>query len=85
MGSLFIVAIDKIKMHVILFYEYPKESLKLSLPGSCQNPIGILEFNFVDFGQSRVTGWSEVDANSVKVAHWAAGSVCQILKIKKLN
>jgi hypothetical protein len=40
---------------VIQKHECPKESLKLSLPGSYQNLISILESNPVNFGQSLAT------------------------------
>jgi hypothetical protein len=49
-----------------------------NLPESCQNLISIFKSNPAYFGRSRVTGWSEVDADSGKVAHWGAGDVSQI-------
>jgi len=67
---------------VIQELECPKESLKLILPGSCQNLISILESNPVDFGLSWASRWSEVDADSGKVAHWGAGGVCQVSNLK---
>jgi hypothetical protein len=67
---------------VIQEHKCLKESLKRSLPGSCQNLISILESNSADFGQSRATRLSEVDADSRKVAHWGAGGVCQISNLK---
>jgi hypothetical protein len=67
---------------VIQEHECPKKSLMLSLPGSCQDLISIFKSNPADFGHSRVTRWSEVDAVSGKVAHWGAGGVCQISNLK---
>jgi hypothetical protein len=58
--------------------ECPNKSLRLSLPKSCQNLISIFKSNPADFGRSQASRWSEVDAESKKVAHWGAGGVCQI-------
>jgi hypothetical protein len=65
-----------------VIHECPKESLKWSFPGSCQNLVSILKSNPSDFGQSRAMRWSEVDANSGKVAHRGDGGVCQISNLK---
>ena len=48
------------RRRVIQEHKCPKESLKLSLPGSYQNLISIFKLNPADFGRSRVTRWSEV-------------------------
>jgi hypothetical protein len=72
---------------VVQEHECPKESLKLSLPGSCQNLISIFKSNPADFGRSQVTQWSEVDVDSGKVAHWwcVPNFKSRIKKIKKFE
>jgi hypothetical protein len=39
--------------------------------------ISIFKLNPADFGRTWVTRWSEVDADSGKVAHLGAGGVCK--------
>jgi hypothetical protein len=63
---------------VKLEHECPKESLKLSLPGSCKILISILESNPDHFSLSRPMRLSEVDADAAKVTHLGVGGMCQI-------
>jgi hypothetical protein len=70
---------------VIQEHKCPKESLKVSLPGSCQNLIRILESNPVHFGQSRATWWSYSAKSKNTLGQWVLKGVCQVsnLKLKK--